>query len=114
MVGRCCIFQPFDSGGPYDKRYEGVLAPAVKAANLEAYRVDKDPRATIPIETLHREIRSSTACVADITTDNPNVWYELGYAIASDKPTVIICSNQRGASRPFDIQHRQIIYYAPE
>lgn len=111
MNGRCCVFQPFDSG-PYDKRYEDILDPAIRTANLEPYRVDKDPSATIPIDTLHEEIRLSIACLADITTDNPNVWYELGYAVASNKPMVMICSKSRTRKPPFDIQHRKIIWYA--
>jgi hypothetical protein len=111
MGGRCCVFQPFD-GGPYDKRYEDVLIPAITAANLEPYRVDRDSAATIPMDTLHQAIKLSTACVADITTNNPNVWYELGYAIAINKPTVMICA--KGSKLPFDIQHRRVIYYSPD
>jgi hypothetical protein len=40
--------------------------------------------------------------------------YELGYAIASGKPVVIICSIQKPGTFPFDIQHRGIIQYALE
>jgi hypothetical protein len=108
--GRCCVFQPFDKG-PHDKRYEDTVAPAIVAAGLEPYRVDRDDGAVIPIETLHDEIRAATICLADITTRNPNVMYELGYAIASGKDVVLICSLQATAF-PFDIQHRGIIQYA--
>ena len=38
--GRCCVFQPFDKGA-HDKRYEDTLVPAIKAAELESYRVDR-------------------------------------------------------------------------
>lgn len=100
MNNRCCIFQPFDNG-PFDKRYTDVLEPAIKAAKLEPYRVDRDPKATIPIDTLHIEIRSCSACLADITMDNPNVWYELGFAIAAGKPVIMICSEERAKRFPF-------------
>ncbi len=40
----CFVIQPFDKGGPYDKRYRGVLVPAITDAGLEPYRVDEDPR----------------------------------------------------------------------
>ncbi|MGJ5818780.1 hypothetical protein [Paludibaculum fermentans] len=113
MNGKCCVFQPFDKG-PFDKRYEDTLAPAIKAAGLEPYRVDRDDGAVIPIETLHEEIRSATLCLADIGTRNPNVMYELGYAVASGKDVVIICSNQLSEKFPFDIQHRGIIQYASD
>ncbi len=113
MNGRCCVFQPFDKG-PYDKRFEDTLAPAIKSADLEPYRVDRDYAAVIPIETLHDEIRSATLCLADISECNPNVMYELGYAIASGKDVVIICSDQQSGKFPFDIQHRGIVQYASD
>ena len=111
MNGRCCVFQPFDKG-PHDKRYEDTVAPAIDAAELEPYRVDRDDGAVIPIDTLHEEIRNATICLADITTRNPNVMYEVGYAIASGKDVVLICSTQQPTSFPFDIQHRGVIQYA--
>ena len=84
MPGQCCVFQIFDDGGAYDKRYDEVISPAITAAGLEPYRVDRDAGAEIPIDTLHEEIRRSLVCLADITPDNPNVWYELSFAVASD------------------------------
>ena len=74
MPGQCCVFQLFDDGGAYDKRYDEVIRPAITAAGLEPYRVDRDAGAEIPIDTLHEEIRRSLVCLADITPDNPNVW----------------------------------------
>jgi hypothetical protein len=109
--GRCCVFQPFDNGGDFDKRFDDVLSPAIEAADLEPYRVDRDMGAVIPVETLHKEIKSATVCVADITTRNPNVMYELGYAIAAGKDIVII-SGPNTEKYPFDIQHRGIIPYS--
>jgi hypothetical protein len=109
--GRCCVFQPFDNGGDFDKRFDDVISPAIEAANLEPYRVDRDLGSSIPVETLHKEIKSATVCVADITTRNPNVMYELGYAIAAGKDVVII-SGPNTEKYPFDIQHRGILSYA--
>src|ERR1039458_9292782 len=107
--GRCCVFQPFDKGD-FDKRFDDVLTPAIEAADLEPYRVDRDAGSVIPVDTLHREIRSATVCVADITTRNPNVMYELGYALAAGKDVVII-SGPNAEKFPFDIQHRGILSY---
>jgi len=111
--GRCCVFQPFDKG-PFDKRYDDTIAPAIKASGLQAYRVDRDDGVVIPFETLHEQIRSATICLADISTQNPNVMYELGFAIACDKNVVLICSIQQTQRFPFDIQHRRIIQYASD
>jgi hypothetical protein len=108
--GRCCVFQPFDKGD-FDKRFDDVLAPSIEAADLEPYRVDRDAGSVIPVDTLHKEIRSAAVCVADITSRNPNVMYELGYALAAGKDVVII-SGPNPEKFPFDIQHRGILPYS--
>jgi hypothetical protein len=112
MIGRCCVFQPFDKG-TFDKRYDDVLVPAITDGGIEPYRVDRDDGAIIPIETLEGEIRSSVLCLADITTRNPSVMYEVGYAIASGKDVILICANN-APPYPFDVQHRGIIQYDTE
>jgi hypothetical protein len=102
--------QPFD-GGTFDKRYESVLVPAIEAAGIEAYRVDQDPSVSIPIQDIENGIRKSEICLADITTDNPNVWFELGFALAIPREVVLVCSEERTTHYPFDVQHRSIIKY---
>ena len=107
----CFVIQPFDAG-KYDKRFEDVYGPAIRAAGVEPYRVDKDHAVDVPIDAIEEGIRGAAVCLADITTDNPNVWYELGYAFASGRPVVMVCSEERtGKKYPFDIQHRTIIPY---
>lgn len=107
----CFVIQPFD-GGSFDKRYEDILVPGINEAGLEPYRVDRDPNVSIPIEDIQNGIKNAEVVLAEISQDNPNVWFELGYAIASQKEVVLICSDQRNSKFPFDIQHRKIITYA--
>ncbi len=110
----CFVIQPFDSG-KFDKRFEDVYKPAIEAAGLEAYRVDRDLRVDVPIDAIEDGIRKAAACLADITADNPNVWYELGYAFATGCPVLMVCSEERaGKKYPFDIQHRTVIAYATD
>lgn len=110
-MNKCFVMQPFD-GGVFDSRYEDVYSPAIKEAGLEPYRVDQDPKVSIPIQEIENGIRDSRICLADISLDNPNVWFELGFAIASFKEVVLICSDQRQSKFPFDVQHRSIIRYS--
>jgi nucleoside 2-deoxyribosyltransferase len=108
---RCFVIQPFDKG-PFDKRYADVLVPAIEAADLEAYRVDLDPSVSIPIDAIEEGIQNAEVCLADISLDNPNVWFEVGYAIAAGKEVVFICSEDRKEKFPFDVQHRTMTKYA--
>jgi hypothetical protein len=110
----CFVIQPFD-GGKFDKRFHDVFKPAIEDAGLKAYRVDYDPAVEVPIEAIEQGIRKAALCFADITTDNPNVWYELGFAYAAGTPVVMVCSKERSGRRfPFDVQHRAIIMYEVE
>lgn len=106
----CFVIQPFDKD-KFDKRFTDVFEPAIKAIGLEAYRVDRDPSVRVPIDDIHEGIKQAKICFAEITTDNPNVWYELGYAFASGKDVVMACSEERKEKFPFDIQHKHIINY---
>lgn len=112
-MSTCFVMQPFD-GGPFDRRYAEVVKPAIESAGLEPYRVDQDPAVNIPIDEIERGIREARVCIADITEDNPNVWFELGYAISSRREVVLICSDARESPFPFDVQHRSIIKYSRE
>lgn len=105
----CFVIQPFDNA-QYDQRYDQVYKPAIEEAGYRPYRVDRDPTASIPIENIERGISDSTICFAEISEDNPNVWFELGLAIAHGKEICIVCTEQR-ARFPFDVQHRLIIRY---
>ena len=107
----CFVMQPFD-GGAFDQRYAEVYAQAIKAAGLDPYRVDQDPKVSIPIQDIESGIRQAQLCLAEITLDNPNVWFELGYAIACKKEVVLICSDARTTKFPFDVQHRTIIKFS--
>lgn len=114
-MSTCFVIQPFD-GGTYDKRFKDVYEPAIRAAGYEAYRVDQDPSVSVPIESIESGIRAAVVCLADITVDNPNVWYELGFAFAAGKPVVMICNMAERATKkfPFDIQHKAVIIYKAE
>jgi hypothetical protein len=111
----CFVIQPFDNGGKFDKRFRGVFKPAIEAAELTPYRVDQDPSVVVPIESIQEQIRDASICLADISLDNPNVWFELGFALGVGKQVVMVCSDERqGGKFPFDIQHRSIITYQSE
>lgn len=107
---KCFVIQPFDND-KFDKRFTDIFEPAIQKAGLEPYRIDKDLSVRIPIEEIEKGIFETSICFAEITTDNPNVWYELGYAFACQKDVVLICSDERVGKFPFDIQHRHIINY---
>lgn len=108
---KCFVIQPFDND-KFEKRFEDVFKPAIQNTGLEPYRIDKDLSVRIMIDEIEQNISDSVICFAEITSDNPNVWYELGFAFAKNKDVVMICSDERKDKFPFDIQHRHVIKYS--
>ena len=109
----CFVIQPFDSG-KFDKRFNDTFRPALEHAGLVPYRVDRDPSVQVTIASIEEGIRNATMCMADITTDNPNVWYELGFSLALGRDVILVCCDERKSAYPFDIQHRHVISYSSE
>lgn len=112
MEEYCFVIQPYDRGD-FDNRYDDIIQPAIEAFGLKAYRVDRDPSVEIAISVIEERIREATIIIAEISIDNPNVWFELGYAMALGKSVIMLCDNTyRNGKIPFDIRHRNILLYS--
>ena len=109
MDRHCFVIQRFD-GERYDQRFFDVIKPIVESCQLMAYRIDQDPAVDNIIETVMEKIRSAALVIAEISTDRPNVWFELGYAMALSKPVIMLCDNTR-TEIPFDIRQQNILFY---
>jgi len=111
--GTCFVIQPFVE--PFNKRYDDVYAPAIRAAGLEPYRVDQDLTADVLIERIRSGIDDARICLADISIDRPNVFYELGAAHMIEKDVVMLCDqSMRPDKLPFDIAHRNVLMYTTQ
>ena len=106
----CFVIQAFD-GGKFDRRYAETIRPALLKADVEPQRADEILGLNPVIDKIEIAIESAAICIAEVSEDNPNVWLELGYALALNRPTVILCDKAVRAKLPFDIQHRPIILY---
>jgi nucleoside 2-deoxyribosyltransferase len=54
-------------------------------------------------------MRKSEVIIAEITPVNQNVFYELGYAHALGKPTILLA--ERGKQLPFDVSGYRVLIY---
>lgn len=110
QIPTCFVIQSFD-GGKYDRRYKETIHPALLKAEVEPQRADEILGLNPVIEKIEAAIEAASICVAEVSEDNPNVWLELGYALALGRPTVILCEKAVRPKLPFDVQHRPIILY---
>jgi hypothetical protein len=87
----CFVIQPFDAG-KFDGRYKDTFKPAIEAAGFEAYRVDKDPSVSIPIEQIEKGIRKRSYA-SRITWAKEEgrsaVHYERDFLCAQGTPRVV-------------------------
>jgi len=104
----CFVMQPF--AAPHGEYFEKIFKPAIEKTGLKPVRADADIFATGKIiDQIWRGIKGAKVLVAELTTRNANVLYELGLAHALKKPVVLVSSNQPDV--PFDLQHIRVIYY---
>lgn len=104
----CFVMQPFS--GPLGGYYESIFRPAIEQAGLDPVRADSDIFGTGKImDQVWRGIRQAKVLVAELTTKNPNVFYELGIAHALEKPVVLVSSNEEDV--PFDLRQIRVILY---
>lgn len=104
----CFVMMPFAS--PLGEYYDKVYKPAIEKAGLRPVRADTEIFGTGKIiDQVWSGINAAKVLVAELTTRNPNVFYELGLAHALEKPVVLVSSNEKDV--PFDLQHIRVIYY---
>lgn len=110
---KCFIIQPLTD--KYKKRCEETYKPAIEKTGMVPYRVDEDYDAVkLKIQTIREEIEKSAVCLAEISEDNPNVWYELGFADGHDIPVVLICEKDKRGKLPFDVNQRDTCFYGTD
>ena len=96
-------------GEPFDTIYRDVVKPEGDRLHLQIVRVDELAGPGIIFEDIKRQISESKIVIAEISASNQNVFYELGYAHALNKPTILLA--QRGKELPFDIRSYRVIFY---
>lgn len=91
--------------------YEEYIKPALEAAGLEVFRADEERRAGDIITDMFQELLIADLVVADLTIDNPNVWYELGVRHAlRARGIVLVCGGRTPAA--FDLYTQRKLRYS--
>ena len=104
----CFVMMPFSN--PLGSYYEKIYKPAIEKTGLKPVRADDEIFGTGKIiDQIWTGINSAKILIAELTSRNPNVFYELGLAHALQKPVVLVSSNEGDV--PFDLNHIRVIYY---
>lgn len=105
--------KPDGQGGSvdFDAVYEELLRPAIRAANLEPLRADQELVGGLIHKPMFERLILADYAVADLTTANANVFYELGVRHAA-RPysTVLVSADVKRV--PFDLAPDRVLSYA--
>jgi nucleoside 2-deoxyribosyltransferase len=93
----------------FDDVYELGIEAACKAAGAYCERLDKQIYTELMLERIYNQIAKADMIIADMTGKNVNVFYEVGYAHALGKRTILVTKDADHI--PFDMKHFPHIVY---
>jgi hypothetical protein len=113
----CFFISPIgDDGSETRRRADGVLdaivIPAAEAVGLTAVRADRiGEGGQVNLQVIEHVCRSATA-IADLTSANLNVYYEVGMRHTTRLPLVLIADEAERDKLPFDILVQRTIFFS--
>ncbi len=100
-------------GGPdidFDAIYERGIQPAVEAADMEPLRADQERTGGIIHKAMFERLLLCDFALADVTTGNPNVLYELGVRHTA-RPLTTLVLYAAHQKLPFDLSCVRALSY---
>lgn len=94
----------------YNTLYSEVIKPTCESYGYTVVRADDFYSSGLIIDDITRSIRESMIVIADITPNNPNVFYEVGFAHGIGKPTILL-SDRKRERLPFDLSGFRTLFY---
>lgn len=104
---RAFVLMPF--APHFDQVYRGGIKPALESLGWICQRADEVHRAREILDLIWEGIHVADLVVADLTGQNPNVFYEVGYAQALGRSTVLLTQDMNDV--PFDLRSHQVVHY---
>jgi tetratricopeptide (TPR) repeat protein len=105
--------KPDGQGGSvdFDAVYEHLLAPSIREAELEPLRADQELVGGVIHKPMFERLVLADYAVADLTTANANVFYELGVRHAV-RPYSTVLVSAEVKRMPFDLAPVRVFPYA--
>ena len=104
---KCFVLMPFDE--QYKEIYTDVYKSVCGENDIDCLRVDEIARPGSITRDIVEGILDSDIIIADLTSRNPNVFYELGIAHATGNKAIMTAQSMKDV--PFDIANYRVIIY---
>ena len=102
------VIMPFDED--FDSVYTHFIRPVLEAAGYQVERADDIASQQSILKDILNSIRQDDLIIADLTSLNPNVFYELGIAHALQKRVILLTQNIDEV--PFDLKPYRLLEYS--
>jgi tetratricopeptide (TPR) repeat protein len=94
----------------FNEIYLQLIKPVLESAGFESFRADEETTSGDILTDMFQELLLADLCIADMSIDNANVFYELGIRHAFRKRGVVHIQAGRGYM-PFDVFNVRTIPY---
>lgn len=108
LISKAFVLMPFDS--EFDTVYNDIIKPSLEEIGYDVKRADSMLDQRNILKDIVRGIKEADLIIADLTSLNANVFYELGIAHAMRKQTVLLRQNNEDI--PFDLMSYRVISYS--
>lgn len=93
----------------YREVYQEIYKPVCARNNIDCWRVDEIARPGSITRDIVEGILDADIVIADLTSRNPNVFYELGIAHSAGNKTIMTAQSLQDV--PFDIANYRVLIY---
>lgn len=112
--GLCFVIAPIGKEGSPERRhsdqvFDELIEPAAKECGYESKRADHFDSPGMITHDIIESIAKAPLVIANLTGNNPNVYYELALRHTLEKPVIIIAPNYQ--ELPFDITGNRAIFF---
>lgn len=107
---RSKVFAVMQFTPEFNALFKQVIKPICEEFGYEVIRADDIFNNGLIISDITQSIKDSAVVIADITPNNANVFYEVGYAHALGKPTILLSDKVRDRL-PFDVSGFRTLFY---
>lgn len=106
IMKRCFVISPIGNPGTdirknADQLYQHIIKPVCEKCGFAAQRVDEFNTSGSITQEILDALNEYDLVIADLTGNNPNVFFEIGYRTKSQKP--IIHLKRKEEKLPFDV-----------
>lgn len=106
---RAFIIMPFQKD--FENVWHGAIKPACVDSHFAALRVDEVNLSSLITNDIEKYSSMAGVVIVDLTGNNPNVMFELGWALGKNKQPIVICQGDQANNVAFDVRGIRHISY---